>query len=357
MPTHRWDAVCPEPTGLVRPARVDPEGRTGPTRGQAAGPRWRTTSHGFHVPTTAPRHLPEQRVLEQSLRLPAGGAVTGWAACRLHRVGLLDGLDSDGRTPLPVPLAVGRHARIRGDDQVRILHDHLDDADRTSRYGIPCTIIERAAFDAMRLARDVREAAVVPAMVAYAEKSSLVRMQAYVDSHPRCRNVAQARDALDLATEHFRSPREVALYAVARLDAKLEGLWPNAEVHDLRGRLLGIADLLDPVAGLAIEFDGAEHRTRARHTRDVGKDDAFRRVRIEVVRVTGTDLRDRALVVDRILAARARSLFEPPGQRLWVATEPVDHVERRLQEQEAMRALVEAVESRPMPDIDELRRL
>ena len=143
-------------------------------------------------PVGTPTDVPEQRVLEQSMRLPDGGAVTGWAA--------------------------------------------------TSRYRIPCTRIERAAFDAMRLADDEREAAVVPAMVAAAKKSSLVRMRRYVDDHPRFR--------------------------------------------------------------------------------DVRKEDAFRRVGIEVVHVTGTDLLDRTLVVDRILAGRQRALFEPHGDRRWIAKQP-----------------------------------
>ena len=41
------------------------------------------------------------------MRLPAVGAVTGWAACRLHGAAFFDGLAPDGVTPLPVPLAVG----------------------------------------------------------------------------------------------------------------------------------------------------------------------------------------------------------------------------------------------------------
>jgi hypothetical protein len=27
---HKWDPVCPPPTGLVRPVRIDPTGLTGP---------------------------------------------------------------------------------------------------------------------------------------------------------------------------------------------------------------------------------------------------------------------------------------------------------------------------------------
>jgi hypothetical protein len=149
---HKWEPVCPEPLGLVRPVRVDPTGVTGPTKAQAAGDDWRQTSWGFHVPADTRSDLPEQRILEQSVRLPAGGVVTGWAASRLHRAGLLDGLAPDGVTRLPVPLALGVSGRIRGDSRIVRLHEPLAASDRTLRYGIPCAVIERAVFDGMRLA-------------------------------------------------------------------------------------------------------------------------------------------------------------------------------------------------------------
>lgn len=357
MPQHRWDPVCPEPRNLARPVRIDPEGETGPTRGQLLSGKWRRTSHGWYVPSGAPLDVPEQRILEQSMRLPAGGVVTGWAACRLHQVGLLDGLEPDGVTHLPVPLVIGRNSRIRGDEHIARMREEVAAEDVTSRYGIPCTRIERAAFDAMRLAGDEREATVVPSMVAAARKSSIVRMQRYVEAHPGFRNVGQARRALELATEHFRSPNEVRVYLVWRLDADLPAPWPNANVYNRQGRLLGIADLLDPEAGLAVEYDGADHRGKARHTRDVRKEDAFRRAGIEVVRVTGTDLLDRPLVVDRMLAGRDRALFEPPDSRRWYAHQPEDRVEQELQALEALRELNAYVESQPLPSIDELKRM
>jgi hypothetical protein len=201
---HKWDPECPEPKSLVRPVRVDPTGEAGPTRGQAAGPDWRQTSFDFYVPADTPTDLPEQRIIEQSVRLPKGGVVTGWAGCRLHRVGLIDGLAPDGVTRLPVPLTLGVEGRIRGDDQITRLYDRLATADRTNRYRIPCAVIERAALDAMRIAPDLREAVVVVDMVAAAAKSSVPRMQGYVDSHPGCRNIGQARAALTLASEHSR---------------------------------------------------------------------------------------------------------------------------------------------------------
>lgn len=354
---HKWDPECPEPRDLVWPVRADPKGIAGPTKAQAAGARWRQTSWGFHVPAGTPTDVPEQRILEQSMRLPAGGVVTGWAACRLHRVGLLDGLETDGTTELPVPLALGVKGRIRGDARVLRLHEPLAKSDRTRRYGIPCAAIERAAFDAMRLAPDVREATVVADMVAAAAKSSPSRMQEYVDTHPGFRAVGVARSALALADEHSRSPNETRLRLVWVLDAALPTPCANCEIFDRQGTLLGVADLLDPVAGMVAEFDGADHLGKRRHTRDIGKDDAFRRVGLEVARVTGTDLRDRALVVDRLLTTRQRAHFEAELDRRWVATPCGFSAERKLREREAMRELHEFWESQPLPDIEEIKRL
>ena len=354
---HKWDPECPEPRDLVWPVRVDRMGSAGPTKAQVAGGHWRQTSWGFHVPAETPTDVPEQRVLEQSMRLPAGGVVTGWAGCRLHRVGLLDGLATDGATRLPVPLALGVTGRIRGDSRIVRLHEPLADADRTRRYGIPCAVIERAAFDALRIAPDVREATVVVDMVAAAAKSSPERMQEYVDTHPGFRNIALARSALTLADEHSRSPNETRLRLVWVLDAGLPTPWANCGIHDRSGRLLGVADLLDPVAGMVAEFDGADHLGRRRHTRDIGKDDAFRRVGLEVARVTGTDLRNPDLVVDRLRATRKRALFETELDRRWIARSCGFSAERRLQEQQAMRELHEFWESQPVPDIEEIKRL
>jgi hypothetical protein len=353
---HKWDPECPEPKGLVSPVRIDPRGLTGPTRGQAAGSAWRQTSRGFYVPAGTPTEVPEQRIVEQAARLPAGAVVTGWAGCRLHRVGLIDGLGPDGVTKMPVPLALGGR-KIRGDGRIVRLYDALEPNDRTSRYGIPCAIIERAAFDAMRLAVDVREATVVADMVTAAAKSSLLRIGAYVEGHPGCRNIEQARTALGLASEHSRSPNETRLRLVWTLDAGLPDPLENCEVRDRSGNLLGIADLLDLEAGLVAEFDGADHRSKDRHHRDVNKEDAFRRVGLEVAHFTGTHLRDRALVADRLRAARGRAKFEPEADRRWVARPNRFSAEQELREREVMRALHEFWESQPLPDIEEIKRL
>lgn len=179
MARHRWDPVCDAAKALVRPVRVDPSGVSGPTKRQASGPHWRSTSLGFHVPAGTSSERPEQRILEQSVRLPEGGAVTGWAACRLHRAAFFDGLGRDGTTPRPVPLALGPAGNVRGDDRVVLNYERLDPTEITWILGIPCTKLLRATFDAMRHSADDREAVVTLDMMAAAERVSIARMSAY----------------------------------------------------------------------------------------------------------------------------------------------------------------------------------
>jgi Protein of unknown function (DUF2726) len=114
----------------------------------------------------------------------------------------------------------------------------------------------------------------------------------------------------------------------------------NCPIYDLAGTLLGIADLVDLEAGLVVEFDGADHREAARHTRDVVTEDAFRRAGIEVVRVTGSEVDNQAVVSGRVRAGRERAKFEPDAERRWVARPPTDTLHDLIEERDYMRALV-----------------
>lgn len=323
----------------MRPVRVDPSGRDGPTRHQAAGPTWVRTSTGFYVPAGTPRDRPEQRILEQSMRLPAGGAVTGWAACRLARAAFFDGLARDGLTRLPVPLAVGPDGRLRADGDAVATYDRIDEGEVVEVCGIPALTALRATFDAMRLAADVREAVVALDMMAAARRMSLRRLASYADLRAGAHGIAKVRAAVPLASEHSRSPNETRLRLCWVLDAGLPPPLVNCPVYGDGGALLGIADLLDDEAGLAVEFDGADHRSAGQHTRDVAKEDAFRRHGIEVARVTGADLWDRELVVDRLREARGRARFEPATTRRWEPRPEPDVLDRLLDQQDGLDAL------------------
>ena len=101
-----------------------PLGRRGPTRGEARGPRGDRRA-AASTSRRSGRHRPEQRVGEQAVRLPRGGAVTGWAACMLQGATYFDGLAPTARTRLPVPLALGHRGNIRGDPGATLLRDVL----------------------------------------------------------------------------------------------------------------------------------------------------------------------------------------------------------------------------------------
>ncbi len=147
-----------------------------------------------------------------------------------------------------------------------------------------------------------------------------------------------APGVLDEASEHSLSPNETRCRIQCRY-ALPEVRWlVNCPVRDLAGRLLGVADLLDLEAGLVVEFDGADHREAARHTRDVVKEDALRRVGLEVVRITGSEVDDHVVVGDRLRAGRARAGFMGEDRRRWVARPPADTLHAAIEERAILRA-------------------
>jgi hypothetical protein len=178
--------------------------------------------------------------------------------------------------------------------------------------------------------------------------TSIERMTAYAHNHAGWKHIEKLRAALALAREHSRSPNETRFRLVWELDAGLPRPEINCPIHDLEGRLLGIADLLDLEAGLVAEFDGEDHRNRDRHTKDLAKDEALREVGLEVTRVSGTDLRDRPLVVQRLHGARSRARFESRAVRRWAARPLADTAEQKLAEMEVLGALYATLETQPL---------
>jgi hypothetical protein len=279
----------------------------GPTRNQAAGPRWRRTSKGLYVPSSVDASVPEQRIVEASMLLPLGGAVGAWAALRLARAAFFDGLLADGTTRRPVPLNAGPGQARRSRDGISWFRDVLDPSDVWTRYGIPCVRPTPAVFDEMRRAQDLRAAVVALDMACAAEVTSISRTRTHLDAHPRANGLPVVRAAIPLADEDSWSPGESRLRLSWVLDARRPRPLCNREVFDLDGRLLGIADLLDPVAGVVGEYDGAEHARPGRRSRDAAKDSALRDAGLEVFRVTAHDLHHVAGVVQRIHAAYERA--------------------------------------------------
>ena len=152
--------------------------------------------------------------------------------------------------------------------------------------------------------------------------TTLDDVRRYAATRPAWEGIPLYREAVALSNECFRSGPEVFLYLRWRLDAGFPEPLVNPPVFDLDGRLIGYPDLLDPVAGVAGEYDGAAHRSRDRHRRDVARGDRFRAAGLESFTVVAGDLADEELVVDRMRTARHRALFLPASERRWTLTPP-----------------------------------
>ena len=220
---------------------------------------------------------------------------------------------------------------MRDRPDISVMRDRLDPGEVTVVRGVPCTTAERALFDDMRDASDVREAAVSMDMMAAAELTSISRMRRYSATKERWNGRPQVEAALDLSDENSMSPNETRMRLIWLLDAGLPAPLCNQPVFDLRGSLIGIADLLDPVAGVVGEYDGAAHRRARRHRRDVMREDLFRRAGLEYFKVVGLDLADVDVVVQRMVTTRARAAFPSPARRAWTLTPPEGWYESPLE--------------------------
>jgi hypothetical protein len=231
-----------------------------------------------------------------------------------------DGLLPDGVTVMPVPIVTGGPA-LRRDERIVVLRDRIGADEIVVRHGIPCARELRALFDAMRC-HDLRGAVVDMDMMAAAERVSICRMARYAADHRGWAGVPVVLAALPLSSEHSRSPNETRMRLVWVLDAGLPPPLVNQPVYDLRGRLLGIADLLDVQAGVVGEFDGADHRGAHRQTEDAAREDLLRRHGLEVFHVTGLDLGHTDRIVRRMRSARARGLWQAEADRRWTVHAP-----------------------------------
>lgn len=300
---------CPAPVGLVRPVRVDPDGSSGPRRGTAAGPSWRTSSHGLVVPADVPQTV-EQRVLEAAVRLPEGGMVTGWAALRLAGAAYFDGLF--GRTPPPVPVLLPHTSRIRGPG-VLVERTRGRLPDPVVRHGMPCAPSDLALLHELRRAATARAAGVMVDMALAAGVVDLERLRQAATTQGRLR--AAAAYALDRACAECRSPRESEMLQVWESDVGFPRPLMNREVLDLFGRVIAVVDLLEPESGTYGEYNGAAHRSRERQRRDEARADALRGVGLEgFVLVAGDSER---IWRERMSSARGRALWLPEDRRRW----------------------------------------
>ena len=185
-------------------------------------------------------------------RLPAGAAFSGRTAAWLH------GLDVTPCDPIEVTIPELIGTRRRAGASVR--RAALSSEEIVLRRGLPTTSELRTVVD-LAARTPLTEGVVAADMFLHAGRVSVADLRAYVAEHPGAKGIARLRRAVELAEPRAESAMETRL----RMLLVLAGL-PRPEVqvslHDDRGSFLGRPDLLYRVQGLAIEFDGGNHRDR-----------------------------------------------------------------------------------------------
>ena len=307
----------PHRPGLVLPVAVDASGRTGPTRGQARGPQWRTTSRGLFVPSDVVVSS-QQRTLEASAVLRSDEAVTGWAALDWRGAPWFDGT-SNGLQLRDVPLVARRH--LLAQQGYSVSQEFLHPADVVMVDGVPLTTAVRSVAFEMRHAAGLGEAVVALDMACYSDLVSIAEVTAYVGELGPVTGIQQARDALAEADENSWSPRESQMRGVWTRRAGLGRPLCNAPIFTSDGRHVGTPDLVDPRLGLLGLYNGRDHLTLIGAKDDRDKEAAYRDLGLETVTMLATDWSDLDAFVDRLhrAARRARARH---GPRLWTLAAP-----------------------------------
>jgi hypothetical protein len=250
--------------------------------------------------------------------MPPGAVIGGWAALHLHGVGDLDGRTGPGgRTLLPVRVCIGPVGGMRQRTGIETDRAVLLPEDVTEVHGVAVTTAVRSCIDIMRI-HGVEEGVVAGDAAGRLRVAAPEEISGYVASHPGMKGIPAARTAAALLDPRAESCPESRLRVVWVLEAGLPVPEVNVDVVDEDGFLLGRADLFDPDAAMAGEYDGSVHRDMAQHTADNAREEGFERHNAVVVRATSIDLWPRRpQLVRRILAAHADGMARDRSRDRW----------------------------------------
>jgi hypothetical protein len=317
--TPRTPPPLPGPRpGLVWPAAIDSSGELGPTKKQAAGRHWRLTSTGLYLPVSVSPDPVDQRIVEVAAALSNHAFLTGWAALRWHGATWFDGTRRDGR-PRDIWVDVW-NGGMRERAGLRVTEEGLDHDWIGQLDGVRLVSPAFAVMVEMRFARNLREAVIALDMAAYADLVSIDEVAALVHRLNARTGIPQGRAAVPLANENAWSPQEVRTRLGWELDAGLPPLLTNRPLFDRQGRHIGTPDLLEPEAGVVIEYDGADHLDRERRFSDVQREERFRDHGLEYLCVQADDMASQAA-----LDARMRRIYghaQRSRPQSWTTTPP-----------------------------------
>ncbi|WP_255583665.1 DUF559 domain-containing protein [Dietzia sp. ANT_WB102] len=223
-------------------------------------------------------------------RLYPDAVLTGWSAAVLHGIA-----PPDGAVP---ELCVGPIGRTRSG--LRVRRYRIPPSAIEVRRGVRVTSRRRTAFDLARFSDHLSGVLAVEEF--YRRGFSRRELEEDVAESSGVWGVARARRVLSDAHPRSESPRETETRLLLR-DAGFTSFVPQVEVRELGYRL----DLADPVARIAVEYDGAHHDDPAQQSKD-----RYRRNRLQaagwiVIVVDRKMLRlQRYELVEHVRAAYAR---------------------------------------------------
>jgi hypothetical protein len=260
----------------------------------------------------------EQRIVEAAAVLPAYGGVTGWAGLRWMGGVWFDGRRGD--VVRPVMLATGDRT-IRAQRGIAVSEERLGPGELTVHRGLAVTTALRSLFFEMRYAATDDEAVQAADMAAYSDLVSGQELGDLVADNSGWTGMERSRVGARDMDENAWSPTEVTMRRLWQHGAGFPRPLCNRPVFDLEGRHLATPDLIDPVAGVAGEYNGEVHLLEAQQVRDRARRTLFRSLGIEVVEMQARDLADPFPFLARLREAYAAAGRRPVSRRRWT-TEP-----------------------------------
>lgn len=255
------------------------------------------------------------------MRLPAGGAVSGWAALRLWGGGFFDGT-IDGRRELPVDLVIPQGADLRPAPGIVRHREAMAASDVVRRHGIPCANPARALFDAIRWEPNPLRRQQIADLALSARIVTRGDVGSYLDQRQGARGRRVAARIITEASDRVLSPQETTLRLLWEREERLPRVRCNWPVADAQRRYIGRPDLLCEAEAVVIEYDGRDHTRDDVRVVDLRKEDAYRRCGLEYIRVIGPDLADPGRIASRMHQAVARSRASGIPRTYQVARNP-----------------------------------
>jgi hypothetical protein len=211
---------------------------------------------------------------------------------------------------------------IRPQQGIAISEERLDPTQIQNWRGLRVTSATYALLFDIRHAQGDGTALIAADLAAYDDLVDRLELAVLVAQCSGWDGIARGRRVVGLMSENAWSPAEVVMRTIWTDTAGLPRPLTNRPVFDLQGRLVGTPDLLDPVAGVAGEYDSVLHLESSRRRRDVEREAQFREVGLEpVVMLTG-ELADPWRFVARLRAAYLRASRVPTSSRRWTISPP-----------------------------------